>query len=67
MSNKQPLDTYYFQDYESTFDTLLQCEFSKAADLSPELGQAYSKMTEAFHEFQEALTKAGFKGYWNDF
>jgi hypothetical protein len=65
MSEPRHIEPDYFKGYESTFDTILQCEFSKVTNYSPELAAAHAKMVKGLHEFQEALTEQGFTGDWN--
>lgn len=63
-AEKAELTPEYFEGYESSFDTILQCVFSKACKFSPELSEAWQEMANGLHKFQQALTNAGFKGHW---
>jgi len=62
------LDPNRFREDESLIDTMFADWYQDIEELigDKELIKAYDKFDKAFDEFREALTKAGFKGYWND-
>ena len=61
------LDPCRFLMEESVVDTVFADWHNDIISHGDEkLFEAYNKLDKVFDDFRKALTKAGFKGYWND-